>query len=75
MCKITRRFHKAMTMRRRPEGASAQEDRMSHYENLVQGAPSIMYYFGKYDLVSSIIYKTRNGSHISCMQISRFTST
>jgi hypothetical protein len=61
-------------MRRQLQGASAEEEGMSHYENLVHGALSIMYYFGKYDLVSSIIYKTSNGSPAFCMEIPSFSS-
>jgi len=38
-------------MRRKLPGASAEEEGMSHYENLGQEAPSIMSYFGKYNLV------------------------
>jgi len=43
-------------MRRQLQGACAEEDGMSHYENLVQEVPSIMYYLGKYDWVSSITF-------------------
>jgi hypothetical protein len=61
-------------MRRQIQDVGAQEEGMNHNENLVQEAPSILYYLGKYVLVSSVRYKTSNGSHSFCMEIPSFTS-
>ena len=56
------------------QGASAEEEGMSHYENLVQETPSIMYYVGKYDLGQFYNIKIINGSQNFCMEIPSFTS-